>query len=139
MLYSGSASFDWNHAVSHAVYCRNRVPSNALDGLVPITAYTGTAMTLRKRAPIFGCLGYAKVYIRDKLSNKACQVVFLSSSGEYRGDLVRDISSFTSSLREFYTRDIKYDMRVFPYKSRIWFQDLCRLLWMTRMSRKLKR
>ena len=119
MLYSGSASFDWNHAVSHAVYCRNRVPSNALDGLVPITAYTGTAMTLRKRAPIFGCLGYAKVYIRDKLSNKACQVVFLSSSGEYRGDLVRDISSFTSSLREFYTRDIKYDMRVFPYKSRM--------------------
>ena len=83
MLYSGSASFDWNHAVSHAVYCRNRVPSNALDGLVPITAYTGTAMTLRKRAPIFGCLGYAKVYIRDKLSNKACQVVFLSSSGEW--------------------------------------------------------
>ena len=119
MLYAGSATFDWCHAVSHAVYCRNRVPSKALDGLTPIEAYTGTVVTPRKHPPIFGCLGYAKVYVRDKLSNKACKVVFLTSSGEYRGDLVRDISSFSSSLKEFHTRDIKYDIRVFPYKSRM--------------------
>ena len=46
-------------------------------------------------------------------------VVFLYSSDEYKSDYCRDISSFNSSLREFYCRDVKWDTRIFPYRSRL--------------------
>ena len=32
---------------------------------------------------------------------------------------MRDLSSFSSSLKEFFTRDVRYDTRIFPYKSRL--------------------
>jgi hypothetical protein len=36
-----------------------------------------------------------------------------------KSDYCRDISSFNSSLREFYCRDVKWDTRIFPYRSRL--------------------
>ena len=64
-------------------------------------------------------LGYAKKHIRGKQEPKATRVVFLGSSDEYKADYVRDLSSFSSSLKEFFSRDVRYDTRIFPYKSRL--------------------
>ena len=119
MMVSSSPSYDWCHAVNHAVYVRNRLPTRALDGVAPVEVYSGIQRTLRDPMPIFGCLGYAKQYVRGKQEPKATRVVFLCSSDEYKADYVRDLSSFSSSLKEFFTRDVRYDTRIFPYKSRL--------------------
>lgn len=119
MLVSGSSSFDWTYAISEAVYSRNRSPSNAIDGHSPYELYYGIKREMEKDGPIFGCLGYAKIYIRGKQEPKARRVVFLCHSETYKAHLVRDISTFTSSVKEYYCRDVVYDVRVFPYRSRL--------------------
>ena len=119
MLYAGSPVYDWCHAVNHSVYVRNRVPSKALGGRVPIEVYTGICRKLRKNMPVFGCLGYAKVNVRGKHENKGRRVVFLCAGDETTGDLVRDITSFHSSLEEYESRNVTYDIRQYPYKSRL--------------------
>ena len=48
--------------------------------------------------PVFGCLGHAKIYVRGKQENKARKVVFLSAGDHMKGDHVRDITAFHSSL-----------------------------------------
>lgn len=119
MLTAGSPSYDWFHAVNHAVYVRNRVPSKSIGGAIPVEAYTGVQRLLPSEAPIFGCLGFAKVYIRGKLEPKAKRVVFLGYSDIYKAALVRDVASFSKSLKEFYSRDVRFDTRIFPYRSRL--------------------
>lgn len=119
MLYAGSPVYDWCHAINHSVHVRNRVPSKALGGRVPIEVYTGVRRKLRKNMPVFGCLGYAKVNVRGKHENKGRRVVFLCAGDETTGDLVRDITSFHSSLEEYESRNVTYDIRQYPYKSRL--------------------
>ena len=119
MLYAGSPVFDWCHAVTHSVFLRNRLPSSAIDGRKPIELFTGIQRPLRRDQPVFGCLGYAKVNIRGKQENKGRRVVLLSSGDEFKGDLVRDITSFHSSLSEYNCRNVTYDIRQYPYKSRL--------------------
>ena len=119
MLYAGSPVYDWCHAVEHAVYVRNRVPSKAIGGCRPIELYMGVQRELRKNMPVFGCLGYAKVNVRGKHDNKGRRVVFLQAGDQIKGDKVRDITSFHGSLNEYETRDCTYDIRQYPYKSRL--------------------
>ena len=119
MLYAGSPVYDWCHAVEHAVYVKNRVPSKAIGGCVPIELYSGVLRELRKNMPVFGCLGYAKVNVRGKQDNKGRRVVFLCAGDEVKGDRVRDITSFHSSLNEYESRDVTYDIRQYPYRSRL--------------------
>ena len=119
LLYAGAPVYDWCHAVQHAVHVQNRLSSRSLDGRKPIALYTGVERPLRSDMPVFGCLGYAKVYVRGKQENKARKVVFLSAGDHMKGDHVRDITSFYSSLSEYDCRDVTYDIRQYPYKSRL--------------------
>lgn len=119
MLVGGFSSYDWTNAIREAVYCRNRVPSNAIGGRTPYELYYGVKREMKKDGPVLGCLGYAKVYVRGKQEPKARRIVFLCHSDDYKADYVRDISTFALSLREFYARDVVYDVRVFPYRSRL--------------------
>ena len=119
LCYAGAPVYDWCHAVEHAVHVQNRLPSRALDGRKPIALYTGVERPLRSDMPVFGCLGYAKIYVRGKQENKARRVVFLSAGDHMKGDRVRDITSFHSSLSEYFCRDVVYDIRQYPYKSRL--------------------
>lgn len=119
MLYAGSPVYDWSYAVQHAVYVMNRVSTKALGGRSPIEVYTGIQRFLRRKMPVFGCLGYAKVNVRGKQDNKGRRVVFLCAGDETKGDIVRDITSFHSSLGEYEVRNATYDIRQYPYKSRL--------------------
>ena len=121
MMFAGSPSYDWPHALSYVVHISNRCPSRGIGGAKPIELLTGNRYIPPRKMPIFGCLGYAKEYIvsRTSMEPKAKRVVFLGYSDAHKADLVRDISSFSNSLRMFPSRDADYDNRIFPYKSRM--------------------
>jgi hypothetical protein len=72
----------------------------------------------REREPkgIFGCLAYAKVFVRGKQEPKGRKVVFLGHSDLYDAAMVRSVDTYKRSLREYYASDIKYDITQFPYK-----------------------
>lgn len=116
MSTANSPSYDWPFAVQCAVYLLNysnpevdgsdKTPNSVFDGVQRKVKFSG----------IFGCLAYAKVYIRGKQEPKARRVVFLGYSEVYKAVVVRDISSPSSSYREYYARDVKFDPSQFPYR-----------------------
>ena len=119
MVNAGSPTYDWPFAVTHAVYLRNRVLSTAVgEGQVPYDLYTGIEHKDEVKG-VFGCLCYAKVYVRGKLDPKARRAVYLGHSEYYKAAMVRDMSSYKKSLREYYCRDVVFDQNVFPYKNKL--------------------
>ena len=64
-ICQGSTGILWDHAVAHANYLCNRVPTQALKGLTPYEAWHGhkpDVLHLRE----FGC----NVWILDKSKNR---------------------------------------------------------------------
>ena len=115
--HSGCETYDWPYAVNHSVFLRNNVRSGSLTSdSTPNELYFGVK---RFDVPqgIFGCLSYAKVYVRGKQEPKASKVVFLGCDEKYKASIVRSVCSYRSSLREYYARDIRYDVTQFPYKN----------------------
>ena len=83
----------------------DKAPNSLFEGIQRKVKFCG----------IFGCLAYAKVYIHGKQEPKARRVVFLGYSEVYKAVVVRDISNPSSSYREYYARDVKFDTTQFPY------------------------
>jgi hypothetical protein len=103
--------------VNHSVFLRNNVRSESITSdSTPNELYFGVK---RFSVPqgIFGCLSYAKVYVRGKQEPKASKVVFLGCDEKYKASIVGSVCSYRSSLREYYARDIRYDVTQFPYKT----------------------
>ena len=115
MSHAGSPTYDWPFAVAHSVYVRNYIiaevekesPSTLLTGIKRETSIVG----------IFGCLCYAKVYVKRKADPKARRTIFLGFSDEQKSVMVRDISVERARLSEYYARDVRLDPTQFPYRS----------------------
>ena len=60
LLHSGLSPSFWPHAIRHAAYLRNRLPSSASGGKSPLEALTGMRPGLRHLKP-FGCMVIARV------------------------------------------------------------------------------
>ena len=121
MLHANSPSYDWPYAVSHAVYLHNFVPSKAHGvgmPMAPNEVYQGVSVKLSMSA-VFGCLGFAKVFVRGKQEPKARKVVCLGYNDHSRAFYVRDVSTFHNSLREYLARSVRWEKRVFPYRSKL--------------------
>ena len=115
MSVANSPSYDWPFAIQCAVYLLNYA-NPEVDGTdkAPNSLFEGIQRKV-KFSGIFGCLAYAKVYIHGKQEPKARRVVFLGYSEVYKAVVVRDISNPSSSYREYYARDVKFDTTQFPY------------------------
>lgn len=107
---AGLPQQDWLEAYKFTLHIRNRMPTQALEGMVPFEAYYGVKPDLSD-IRVFGCLAYAKdVSDHTKgLDSRTNRVIFLGwmeenneQSKSYR---VRDVSS----RRVFKARDIVFD------------------------------
>ena len=55
MMFAGSPSYDWPHAISYVVHISNRTPSKTVGGARPIELLTGNKYVPPRTMPIFGC------------------------------------------------------------------------------------
>lgn len=88
------ASF-WDVAVLHACYVRNRTPTNALQGDIPIEVWSGRECKV-KELHTFGCLvqylrvGHDKGRKSEKFASKTAYGIFLGMAQGQAGFLILD-------------------------------------------------
>jgi len=115
--HASLSSYDWPFAIVHAVYLRNNIISNSIqEGTTPEELFVGVKRTLQPRG-ILGCLIYAKNFVRNKHDNKSVKCVFLGYSEQYKACMIRSVGTYKASLREYYARDVVFDVTQFPYKN----------------------
>lgn len=116
MSTASSPTYDWPFAVQYAAFLLNYA-STQVEGVtqVPNSLFDGVERKVKFKG-IFVCLVYAKVYVRGKQENQSRRAVFLGCSETYKAIVVRDISTYTSSHREYYARDVVFDVGQFPYQ-----------------------
>ena len=91
--------------------------SNSIsENTTPEELFVGVKRNLEPKG-IFGCLVYAKNFVRGKQDNKSVKTVFLGYSNQYKSCMVRSIGTYKASLREYYARDVVFDVTQFPYKN----------------------
>jgi transposase InsO family protein len=117
MLRASMPSYDWPFASSYAVWIVNFTPTKANnDGITPNEAYDGVKRKIVLKG-VFGCLCFAKVFVRRKAEPKSRRCVFLGYSTKCKAWIVREVGSFSKSLKEFYARDVDFNVDVFPYRN----------------------
>ena len=117
LAQAGCEQYDWPYAISYAAYLSNITPTKGLNNdITPNEAYDGVSRQYKVEG-IFGCLCYAKVFVRKKAEAKARRCIYLGVSSVYKAFLVRDIEAFSESKKVFYSRDVKFDITVFPYRN----------------------
>ena len=112
MSYAASPTYDWNFAIDYATFLLNHVsvgkesnsPNALFDGIQRQVKFNG----------IFGCLVFAKVEVRTKAEDRARKCVFLGCSDTYKAIIVRDVTAHSRTSREYYARDVKFDIDQFP-------------------------
>ena len=102
MAQAGCEQYDWPYAVSYAAYLTNTTPTKGLNNdITPNEAYDGIHREYKVEG-IFGCLCYAKVFVRKKSEPKARRCVYLGYSTIFKAFLVRDVTTFSQSQKVFY-------------------------------------
>jgi len=105
----------WGHAVTTAVYVRNRSPTSALKGKVPYKLFTGKKPDVA-HLRVFGCTAYVHVQKdqRTGLSPHTQKCVFIGYPGGYKG------WSFYNPLtkKTIVSDSVTFDERAFPGLSR---------------------
>jgi hypothetical protein len=115
--HASLSSYDWPFAIVHAVYLRNNIISNSIqEGTTPEELFVGVKRTLEPKG-VFGCLIYAKNFVRNKHDNKSVKCLFLGYSEQYKAYMIRSVGTYYASLREYYAKDVIFDVTQFPYKS----------------------
>ena len=111
---AGCEQYDWPYAISYAAYLSNVTPTKGVNNdITPNEAYDGVHREYKVEG-IFGCLCYAKVFVRRKAEPKARRCTFLGTSSVYKAFIVRDNTLFSESKKTFYSRDVRFDITVFP-------------------------
>jgi hypothetical protein len=114
LAQAGCEQYDWPYAISYAAYLSNITPTKGLNNdITPNEAYDGVHREYKVEG-IFGCLCYAKVFVRKKAEPKARRCTYLGTSSVYKAFIVRDVTSFSESKKVFYSRDVRFDITVFP-------------------------
>ena len=117
LAQAGCEQYDWPYAVSYATYLSNVTPTKGVNNdITPNEAYDGVHREYKVEG-IFGCLCYAKVFVRKKAEAKARRCSYLGTSTVYKAFLVRDITSFTECQKVFYSRDVVFDITNFPNRN----------------------
>jgi histone deacetylase 1/2 len=114
LAQAGCEQYDWPYAISYAAYLSNITPTKGLNNdITPNEAYDGVHREYKVEG-VFGCLCYAKVFVRRKAEPKARRCTYLGCSSVYKAFIVRDVLSFNESKKVFYSRDVRFDITVFP-------------------------
>jgi hypothetical protein len=114
LAQAGCEQYDWPYAISYAAYLSNITPTKGLNNdITPNEAYDGVHREYKVEG-IFGCLCYAKAFVRKKAEPKARRCTYLGTSSVYKAFIVRDVTSFSESKKVFYSRDVRFDITVFP-------------------------
>ena len=114
LAQAGCEQYDWPYAISYAAYLSNITPTKGLNNdITPNEAYDGVHREYKVEG-VFGCLCYAKVFVRRKAEPKARRCTYLGCSSVYKAFIVRDVFSFNESKKVFYSRDVRFDITVFP-------------------------
>ena len=97
LAQAGCAQYDWPYAVSYATYLTNITPTKGVNNdITPNEAYDGVHREYKVEG-IFGCLCYAKVFVRKKAEPKARRCTYLGCSSVDKAFIVRDVLSFNDS------------------------------------------
>jgi hypothetical protein len=76
----------------------NLTPTQGVNiDITPNETYDGVNREFQVEG-IFGCLCYAKVFIRKKAEAKTRRCVYLSTSTMYKAFLVREVTAFSESI-----------------------------------------
>ena len=67
------------------------------NDITPNETYDGVNREFQVEG-IFGCLCYAKVFVRKKAEAKTRRCVYLSTSTMYKAFLVREVTAFSESI-----------------------------------------
>ena len=113
MLTASSPTYDWNFATNYAAFLLNYVTVDK-EKDCPNTLFDGVQRQVKFQG-IFGCLVYAKIYVRTKAENQARRCIFLGCSEVYKAAIVRDVTAHSRTTREYYARDVRFDESQFPY------------------------
>ena len=117
LAQAGCEQYDWPYAACYAAYLTNTTPTKGLNNdITPNEAYDGIHRDYKVEG-IFGCLCYAKVFVRKKAEAKARRCVFLGRSVIFKAFIVRDSLAFNQSKKIFYSRDVVFDPTIFPYRN----------------------
>jgi hypothetical protein len=117
LAQAGCEQYDWPYAACYAAYLTNTTPTKGLNNdITPNEAYDGIHRNYKVEG-IFGCLCYAKVFVRKKAEAKARRCVFLGRSVIFKAFIVRDSHAFNQSKQIFYSRDVVFDPTIFPYRN----------------------
>ena len=114
MAYSNSPKGDWGYAVVYAVFLLNELPTEANGGLTPNEIWTGVQRNY-EIIGIFGCLCFAKIYVRGVMDPNSRRCVFLGKMG--RSYLVRDLSK--PGWKTYLSADVVFYENNFPYRSNL--------------------
>lgn len=92
------------------VYLVNRLPTKALDGIVPIEAWSGHKPSV-SHLRVFGCLAYAHIpkTKRKKLDDRSRKCVFLGYASSKKGYGLMDLLRQTV----FTSKDVRFEEHIF--------------------------
>ena len=117
MLRASMPQYDWPHAVNHATVLINGTTTKGINNsITPNEAYDGVKRKLNLDG-VFGCLCFAKVFVKKKEDPKARRCVNLGFSTKCKAWIVRELDTFSRSLMEFYSRDVAFNVDIFPYRN----------------------
>jgi hypothetical protein len=116
MSTATSPTYDWFFAVQYAAFLMNYANSGTAERTyTPNSLYEGVDRNVRFNG-VFGCLVYAKVYIKGKQEPESRRCIFLGCDEVYKAAIVRDVTAFSRASKEYHARDLKFDVNQFPYQ-----------------------
>jgi len=94
MLRASMPQYDWPHAVNHATVLINGTTTKGINNnITPNEAYDGVKRKLNLDG-VFGCLCFAKVFVKKKEDPKARRCVNLGFSTKCKAWIVRELARY---------------------------------------------
>ena len=119
MSAASSPTYDWFFATQYATFLINYA-TYGIDSraYTPNSLYEGVDRNVRFKG-IFGCLAYAKVYVKGKQEPNSRRCIFLGYDEVYKAAVVRDVTGFSKSSRDYHAVDLTFDTTQFPYQHKL--------------------
>jgi len=107
----------WYHAVSHAAYLINRIPTPFLKNASPFEKLYDKEPDLRN-VRVFGCLCYSSTLIANcnKLDHRATVGIFLGFKPNTKGYMIFCLKNHSINV----SRNVIFYEKIFPYSTKNW-------------------